>query len=213
MAKARVNLGGWEDHWKRVLRWHARLKRICNGIPQGLTREDAIDEVLVFFPTCYHLCDSLIRSGHSTEQAVEKFIRSNDALALCRDMAIAVKHFEISKPYIQTNYVTTTHMPPPMFIGPTRCEPVPGQQWQIETDAGRKDIRSSNEDPRHASSRRRCSSSVRTSGATTSTVGAFMRTIGDNAISPSASSHVKNRRNAENRADKVAGLTMRSSRK
>jgi hypothetical protein len=140
MVRARVELGGWEEHWNRVLRWHARLNRICNGIPGGLTRNDAVDEVLVFFPTCYHLRDSLIRSGRNSEAEVDTFILSNDALALCRDVAIAVKHFEISKPYIQTNYMTTTHISQVVVSGLNACEPVPGERWQIETDAGRKDM-------------------------------------------------------------------------
>jgi hypothetical protein len=141
LVKARVELGGWEEHWERVRRWHVRLKRICNGLPKGVAREDAIDEVLAFFPTCYHLRDSLIQSGHKPQAEVDAFIRKNDALALCRDLATAVKHFEITHPYRPTRTATTTAEPLIVRSGMrTPCEPAPGEQWSVETDAGRKDM-------------------------------------------------------------------------
>ena len=36
---ATVDLGGWREHWARVLRWHARVTTIGEGIPFGMTRD------------------------------------------------------------------------------------------------------------------------------------------------------------------------------
>ncbi len=106
-----------------------------------MTREDAVDDVLAFFPTCYHLRDSLIQSRKKTEREVDAFIRSNDALALCRDLATAVKHFEVRQPYRPTRFATTTAVPLVVQSGrPPPCEPVPGENWSVLTDAGHKDM-------------------------------------------------------------------------
>ena len=138
---AKVDLGDWRDHWHRVLRWQARLRRICNGVPPGMTRAEAIDDVLAFFPTCYHLRDALIQSKYKTEREVDALIKSNDALALCRDLATAVKHFEVRQPYRPMQYATTTAMPLAVQSGrPQPCEPVPGENWSVVTDAGSKDM-------------------------------------------------------------------------
>jgi hypothetical protein len=137
---AKVELGDWNEHWQRVLRWEARLNRICHGLPPGITRADAIDEVLAFFPTCYHLRDSLIRSAHLAEKQVDGFIMSNDPLALCRDLATAVKHFEVRQPYRPTTYATTSHMQVVHHGLRPPCEPVPGENWSVVTDAGHKDM-------------------------------------------------------------------------
>src|ERR1700730_1247592 len=104
---ATVDLGDWREHWERVLRWHARVTTIGNGIPVG-NRADAVDTVLAFFTACYHLSDALVRSGVRPDPEVTKFIKSNDALSLCRDLCIADKHFEISAPYRPTRSMTTT---------------------------------------------------------------------------------------------------------
>jgi hypothetical protein len=138
---ATVDLGDWREHWERVLRWHARVTTIGEGIPFGMTRNEAVDTVLAFFTICYHLSDALARSGVKTDVEVTNFIKSNDALSLCRDLCIAVKHFEIAKPYRATRSMTTTAESKIFMVGGKRPrEPVPGEHWSVKTDAGSTDM-------------------------------------------------------------------------
>lgn len=101
---------------------------MCDGLPNGLTREDAIDDVLASFLTSYHFRDALIRCGHSQPTEVDAYIESTDALALCRELAVGGKR------------ITAAPMPPLGPSGQHYCEPVPGEQWLVETEAGPKDI-------------------------------------------------------------------------
>ncbi|HVS49272.1 MAG TPA: hypothetical protein VHJ99_10250 [Candidatus Dormibacteraeota bacterium] len=138
---ATVDLGGWRDHWARVLRWHARVTSIGEGIPFGMTRDEAVDTVLAFFPVCYHLSDALARSGVKTDDEVRDFMKANDALSLCHDVCIAVKHFEITRPYRATRSMTTTAESKVFMVGGKRPrEPVAGEHWSVKTDAGLKDM-------------------------------------------------------------------------
>lgn len=138
---ATVDLGDWREHWARVLRWHARVTAIGSGIPYGMSRPDAVDTVLAFFTACYHLSDALVKSAVKTDPEVTKFIKSNDALSLCRDLCIAVKHFEISAPYRPTRSMTTTAESLVYVSGGRRHrEPVAGEHWSVKTDTGNKDM-------------------------------------------------------------------------
>jgi hypothetical protein len=138
---ATVDLGDWREHWARVLRWHARVTTIGNGIPYGMSRADAVDTVLAFFTACYHLSDALVKSNVKTEAEVTKFIKSNSALSLCRDLCIAVKHFEISVPYQPIKSMTTTAESKVFVVGGSRPrEPVAGEHWSVKTDASSKDM-------------------------------------------------------------------------
>jgi hypothetical protein len=140
-SMATVDLGDWREHWKRVLRWHARVIAIGNGATAGMSRDDAVDTVLAFFIFCYHLSDALGRSGVKTDAEVTALIKSNDALSLCRDLCIAAKHFEISAPYRPTKAMTTS-AESQVFVsgGSRRREPVAGEHWSVKTDAGSKDM-------------------------------------------------------------------------
>jgi len=140
MSTASVNLGGWLDHWSRVGRWHARLEDMCSGLPPGRRPHEAVDDVLAFFVFCYHLRDARVSVGDSEDQ-VDAFIKSNGALALCRDLATATKHFEVRKPYVPTQHLMTAAMQTVLRSGkPQPCEPVPGERWVVRTDGGDKDL-------------------------------------------------------------------------
>lgn len=123
-----------------MLRWHARVTVVGDGIPSGLGRDDVVDTVLAFFPICYHLSDALVRSGVKTDAEVTAFIKSNDALSLCHDLCIAVKHFEVSKPYRPTQSLTTTAESQVYVSGGGRRRTVFGEFWSVKTDAGSKDM-------------------------------------------------------------------------
>jgi hypothetical protein len=71
MVKARGKIGEWLEHWARIRRGQNKLIRMCDGLQNGLTREDAIDDVLAFFLFCYHFRDALIRDGHSQETEID----------------------------------------------------------------------------------------------------------------------------------------------
>jgi hypothetical protein len=140
MSKASVNLGGWLDHWSRVGRWHARLQDMCRGIPFGRSPHEAVDDVLAFYVFCYHLCDALVREGHD-EAKIEAYIRGSKALALCRDLATAVKHLEVRKPYVPTQHLMTAAIQTVLLSGKSQpCEPLPGERWVVRTDSGDKDL-------------------------------------------------------------------------
>jgi hypothetical protein len=128
IVKGEGELGVWHEHWVRIRRWQVRLIRMCDGLPHGLARADAIDEVLAFFLICYHFRDALIRSGHSQEPEVDGYIASSDALAVCRELAVGAKR------------ITAAPMRPLGPSGQHYCEPVRGEQWLVETDAGPQDI-------------------------------------------------------------------------
>jgi hypothetical protein len=127
MGEARGERPGIE-HWRRLRRWQTRLIRTCDGIPRGLSREEAIDEVLAFFLLCYHLRDSLIRSGRSQAIDLDAFIDSSGALALCRDLTVGIKT------------ITSAPLPPLGPSGQHYCEPVPAEQWLVAAVARSKDI-------------------------------------------------------------------------
>ncbi len=137
---ATVDLGDWKEQWDRVVRWHTRVATIGDSMPYGMNRSDAVDTVLAFFIFCYHLGDALIRSGVKTESEVTAFIKSNDALSLCRDLCTAVKHFEVSKPYRSTRSLTTTADPQVFVSGGSRRRSVFGEHWSVRTDAGSTDM-------------------------------------------------------------------------
>jgi hypothetical protein len=128
MVRAAGERGEWQEHWARIRRWQIRWIRMCDGLPNGLTREYAIDDLLASFHTLYHFRDALIHSGHSQASEVDAYIESIDALALCRDLAVGAKR------------ITAAPMPPLGPSGQHYCEPVPGEQWLVETDAGPWDI-------------------------------------------------------------------------
>ena len=73
-------------------RGQKRLAATARGIPVGTSKEEALDEVFAFFMSCYHLRDWVIGSGLKTEADVDGYIRSNNDLALCRDMCTGLKH-------------------------------------------------------------------------------------------------------------------------
>lgn len=135
---ATVDLGDWQEQWKRVLRWHGRITVVGDGITNGLRREDVVDTVLAFFPICYHFGDALVRSGVKTEGEVRNFVKASDALSLCRDLTIAVKHFEITQPYRPIRSLTTTA--DPQVFGGTHRRSVFGEHWSVKTDAGSTDM-------------------------------------------------------------------------
>ena len=116
------------EHWIRIRRWQTKLISMCDGIPAGLSREEAVDEVLTFFVLCNDLSDSLIRSGRSQSTEVKAFVDSNPSLALCRDLAVGIKH------------ITSAAMPHVGPSGQQHCEPVPGEQWLVDTDGGSKGV-------------------------------------------------------------------------
>jgi len=113
---------------------------MCRGIPPGRRPHEAVDDLLAFFVFCYHLRDARVRLG-DPESQVDAFIKGNPALALCRDLATATKHLEVSKPYVTTQHLMTAAIQTVLVSGePQPCEPVPGERWVVRTDSGDKDL-------------------------------------------------------------------------
>src|SRR4030088_2954341 len=53
----------WSDQRNRIGRWHKRLSALGRGVPTGMSKEEALDDLFAFFMNCYHLRDWVIGSG------------------------------------------------------------------------------------------------------------------------------------------------------
>jgi hypothetical protein len=129
----------WPDQRNRLGRWHKRLAAIGRGIPVGISKDEALDDVYAFFLNCYHLRDWVIGSGFKSEADVNAYIRGNDDLALCRDICTGLKHFraEPKRALFDSSWSTATVT---VAIFPERREPIPGEHWVITTDRGDVDM-------------------------------------------------------------------------
>lgn len=130
----------WQDQRNRVGRWHKRLGAIGRGIPVGISKGEAIDDVFAFFMNCYHLRDWVIGSGFRSKADVDRYIRENLDLALCRDICTGLKHFraESARAYVDSSWSTATITVSSTVLA--RREPLPGEYWVITTDHGNVDM-------------------------------------------------------------------------
>ena len=130
----------WQDQRNRIGRWHKRVMAIGRGIPIGMSKDEALDDVFAFFMNCYHLRDWIIGPGFKSQRAVDEFIRGDDDLALCRDVCTGLKHFraEPARAYFDSSWSTATVSISSTI--PARREPIPGEYWVITTDRGNVDM-------------------------------------------------------------------------
>ncbi len=90
------------EQYKRVERWHARLKAICRKVPKDIGDDEDIqgrDDILAFFQNCYHLKDWVENDGScqiaDKKNVVENFIKNSEFLKVCKDVCNASKHLEV----------------------------------------------------------------------------------------------------------------------
>ena len=100
--------GGWRNQFHRLQRWHSRVTRLGPG-----TSPDEQDILYAFFQNCLALRDWLKHSGAVSAVDVDKFVRSNRELLLCRDLANGTKHYELSSPSIDANFFLCREYVPP----------------------------------------------------------------------------------------------------
>jgi len=85
----------WEAHYKRVLRWYGRLKKIHNGDRYGDDIDFYYDEMLVFFIFCHQFKDWIKKDTTIPPKEVEQLINDNECLQLCADIANGTKHLGV----------------------------------------------------------------------------------------------------------------------
>jgi len=84
---------GWEAQYRRLLRWHERVRNTVEGEPT----EGQVDFMLAFFMNCYHLRDWLESSGAAASDDLQKLFDNDVNLSLCRDICNGSKHFRIDR--------------------------------------------------------------------------------------------------------------------
>ncbi len=87
------------EQYKRMERWHQRLKSIYNRIPMHTGDFEEHDDVLAFFQNCYHLKDWIHEdiTIKIPRYDVEDFINESQYLRICADICTASKHLKITK--------------------------------------------------------------------------------------------------------------------
>ncbi|MEK7540880.1 MAG: hypothetical protein AAB529_01415 [Patescibacteria group bacterium] len=91
----------YQEQYNRISRLRDELNLYTVATDKNF--EIALDKFTSFFIQCYHLRDWIINSGY-LKSKVDKFVRSNTYLSLCRDLANNQKHQKITK-YVPANFV------------------------------------------------------------------------------------------------------------
>lgn len=104
------------EQFKRMERWHKRLKSICDKVPAGFGTFEELDDVMAFFQNCYHLKDWVKNDNNSgiSSAEVENFVNSSEFLKICGDLCNGFKHLKISNPKVDsdTNINRHIYLPP-----------------------------------------------------------------------------------------------------
>lgn len=83
----------YSNQFERMKRYLARFKQINDGKTHDLTSPHYEDDVYAFFQTCYHLKDWIKADPTCLNWGcVENLINTNTDLAICADLANALKH-------------------------------------------------------------------------------------------------------------------------
>ena len=84
------NIFSWRSQHDRVKRWSRRLHEF-----QDADFQDRLDFFLAFFVNCYALTDWFIESNSISKEEMNKLVKSNDAMRLCRDICNRSKHLKL----------------------------------------------------------------------------------------------------------------------
>jgi hypothetical protein len=92
----------WNEQWKRVNRYYDRFKQMNEGLEgHGEPSEYHFDDMLAFFQNCFHLRDWLKKDNFASakfSQNPSDYVKIQQDLALCADLANAVKHMKLDRP-------------------------------------------------------------------------------------------------------------------
>jgi hypothetical protein len=83
--------GGWRAQLDRVRRWYHRASSARIAI-------DRYDFLTTFFENAFHLRDWLVDTGAIPQKTIDDFIKSNEDMRLCRDIANSHKHYSLRNP-------------------------------------------------------------------------------------------------------------------
>ncbi|MBA3372591.1 MAG: hypothetical protein H0T98_03595 [Euzebyaceae bacterium] len=99
----------WQELWRRLLRAHARIVAIYDGVSaSGQSTDDWRDAVDDFAVDCHHLADwinndSAVPPG--AQNAVWAYLNGDGDLALAQDFSNSVKHRDRKNPSARRVYV------------------------------------------------------------------------------------------------------------
>src|SRR3989344_13161 len=99
------------EQFKRMERWHERMKVIYKKVPKDMGDLADEDDVLAFFQNCYHLKDwikNYTNSGLSASE-VKNFVHASEILKLCGGLCNGSKHLKIDDPSFDKNIRINRH--------------------------------------------------------------------------------------------------------
>ena len=124
MTLARRTFGSpAREQWERTERWYRRLHSPTDDV------HATVDYALVFFEQIVSLRDWLVRSREAPQDAVEALFKEPD-LRLCRDVANAAKHLDVSKPSVDSG----------AFIAHEWVSDERGAELRVVTSSGNRDL-------------------------------------------------------------------------
>lgn len=92
----------WNEQWARVNRYFDRFKKIYEGFEgHDEPSEYYFDDMLAFFQNCFHLRDWLREDDFKSAKidlTPNKYVETETSLAICADLANAVKHMKLTYP-------------------------------------------------------------------------------------------------------------------
>jgi hypothetical protein len=90
----------WEEQYQRMRRWHDRVRAI--HVEPGESPNEALDTLHAFFESALHLRDWIANDPDvlaAVREGVRAFVRTNEVLAICHDLAIGAKHLVVDRPH------------------------------------------------------------------------------------------------------------------
>jgi hypothetical protein len=97
--------GGWQEQFNRINRWIDKFTYLekSEEIAQDKSQE-YFDTMYVCFQNMYILRDWLINTTSLTKEDLNKFIKDNKEIGICRDICNGTKHFNINNPSIDAEF-------------------------------------------------------------------------------------------------------------
>lgn len=90
----------YQQQLERARRYYGRFQAINDGLEATAPSEYYIDDMHAFFIVCYHVKDYLRNDPaftKHTDQEIEAYINSNQALAICADICNGQKHLALTR--------------------------------------------------------------------------------------------------------------------
>lgn len=101
-----MGMADWEDQYRRVRRWLARIRNPVRRDPVPYI--DYEDYLFAFFQNCWHLKDWVYNDTSlpvTTRQAIVRAAKHSPTLNLCYDIATRSKHLVLRKPQLDARVI------------------------------------------------------------------------------------------------------------